>query len=259
MTTLRLSSKPAITINEYMQHLTNDTSISLSQKNDCLKTLTVVVKNLVDANKGCLMGEDGLKYRTLKLDNPKLKSRLFPSSSSSKVVMDLLMDSTHVGMKPKRRLKRDVDINMLVMENAPSPAIQEHIRGHILPTITATQADINIKMMAAAATKEHENKSHKKAKLLLAEHSNSVTNTKPTPSVIPPVEKLSEKQIARRELEKKKQLEKEQDKQHRLNTKAQIAADKLVRETDENWKPAVSAAADKTGTGIQTFRDRHGE
>jgi len=73
------------------------------------------------------------------------------------------------------------------------------------------------------------------------------------------VEKLSEKQIARRELEKKKQLEKEMDKQHRLNTKAQIAADKLVRETDENWKPAVSAAADKTGTGIQTFRDRHGE
>merc|ERR1719491_1243086 len=109
-------------------------------------------------------------------------------------------------------------------------------------------------MMAA----EDENKSHKKkAKLLLAEH-NSVSNTKVTPPP-PIVEKLSEKQLARRELEKKKQLEKEMDKQHRLNTKAQLAADKLVRETDENWKPAVSAAADKTGTGIQTFRDRHGE
>merc|ERR1712238_462465 len=98
--------------------------------------------------------------------------------------------------------------------------------------------------------------SHKKAKLLLAEH-HGVSNTKTPPP--PVVEKLSEKQIARRELEQKKQLEKEMDKQHRLNTKAQIAADKLVRETDENWKPAVSAAADKTGTGIQTFRDRHGE
>merc|ERR1712161_60744 len=101
-------------------------------------------------------------------------------------------------------------------------------------------------MMAA----DEEHKRHKKAKLLLAEH-NSVSNTKGLAA--PPVEKLSEKQLARRELEKKKQLEKEQDKQHRLKTKAQIAADKLVRETDENWKPAVRAAADKTGTGIQTF------
>merc|ERR1712238_605868 len=147
-----------------------------SQKNDCLKTLTVVLKNLIDTNKGGIPGDEGLKYRTLKLDNPKLKSRLFPSSSSSKVVMDLLMDSIHVGMKPKRRLKRDIDINMLVMENAPSPAIQEHIRGTVLPALTTTHSEINNKMMAA----DEENKSHKKAKLLLAEH-NSVSNTKPTP------------------------------------------------------------------------------
>merc|ERR1712238_403356 len=100
--------------------------------------------------------------------------------------------------------------------------IQEHIRGTVLPALTTTHSEINIKMIAA----DDENKSHKKAKLLLAEH-NSVSNTKPTPPP-PIVEKLSEKQIARRELEKKKQLEKEQDKQHRLNTKAQIAADKLV-------------------------------
>mmetsp|Transcript_9408 Transcript_9408/g.10509 ORF Transcript_9408/g.10509 Transcript_9408/m.10509 type:complete len:255 (+) Transcript_9408:273-1037(+) len=253
--TLRLSSKPPLTMHEYIQRLSIDTSISLSQKNDCLKTLTVVLKNLIDTNKGGIPGDDGLKYRTLKLDNPKLKARLFPSSSSSKVVMDLLIDSTHVGMKPKRRLKRDLDINLLVMETVPSPSMQKHIRGTVLPALTTTQADINSKVMAA----EEEHKSHKKAKLLLAEH-NSVSNTKPTPSAaLPPVEKLSEKQLARRELEKKKQLEKEQDKQHRLKTKAQIAADKLVRETDENWKPAVSAAADKTGTGIQTFRDRHGE
>merc|ERR1712238_226033 len=143
--------------------------------------------------------------------------------------------------------------NILVMETVPSPSIQQHIQERVLPALTTTQSEINSKMMAA----EDENKSHKKAKLLLAEH-NSVTNTKPTPSA-PMVEKLSEKQIARRELEQKKQLEKEMDKQHRLNTKAQIKADKLVRETDENWRPAVSAAADKTGTGIQTFRDRHGE
>merc|ERR1712238_521171 len=124
------------------------------------------------------------KYRTLKLDNPKLKARLFPSTSSSKVVMDLLMDSTHVGMKPKRRLKRDTDINLLVMENAPSQAIQEHIQERVLPALTTTHSEINIKMMAA----EDENKSHKKAKLLLAEH-NSVSNTKTPPP--PMVEKLS--------------------------------------------------------------------
>ena len=74
-----------------------------------------------------------------------------------------------------------------------------------------------------------------------------------------PGEKLSLKQIARREAEIKKLKEKEQDKLHRKNTKAQIAEDKKTRETDENWKPKVSAAADKSGAGIQTFRDRHGE
>merc|ERR1719491_1077407 len=104
--------------------------------------------------------------------------------------MDLLMDSTHVGMKPKRRLKRDLDINLLVMETVPSPAMQEHIQEHVLPALTTTQADINSKMMIA----EEEHKSHKKAKLLLAEH-NNVSNTKPAPTPVAIVEKLSEKQL----------------------------------------------------------------
>ena len=86
----------------------------------------------------------------------------------------------------------------------------------------------------------------------------SLNNT-PCPSGMIPGEKLSLKQIARREAEIKKQKEKQQEKLHRKNTKAQIADDKKTRETDENWKPKVSAAADKSGAGIQTFRDRHGE
>merc|ERR1740130_2187686 len=105
----------------------------------------------------------------------------------------------------------------------------------------------------STATSEISNKKTKFA----VDHT-SLNNTI-CPSGMIPGEKLSLKQIARREAEIKKLKEKQQDKLHRQKTKAQIAEDKKTRETDENWKPRVSAAADKSGAGIQTFRDRQGE
>jgi len=237
--TLRLSSP--LSIDGYMQRLTDDTSISLAQKNDCLKTLTVVLKNLIDPAKGGIVGEGGLKYRTLKVDNPKLKARIFCSSNNNDV-MDLLTNSTLIGMTRRE--------NVLIMDEAPSDAIRDVIGLRVLPALTTTLSKIEKNNSSSSSS------THKKAKL--TEQNSVVTNNTSSSNIVVP-EKLSEKQIARRELEEKKRQEREADKQHRKATRAQIAADKLVRETDPNWKPAVSAAADKSGTGLQSFRDRHGE
>eukprot|EP00536_Pseudo-nitzschia_multiseries_P011406 jgi/Psemu1/289663/fgenesh1_pg.386_\ len=181
------SSTTATSIDTYLQKITDDTSISQAQKNDCLKTLGIVLKNLIDPAKGGASGDAGLKYRTLKLDNPKIRARLFCSSSQIEgCVRDLLTDASLVGMSET-------------------------------PTAEGNRVTLQLE------------------------------------------QRLSEKQKARRLREEKERLEKEQDKLHRQKTRAQIRADKHVRLHDENWKPTVSAAADKSGTGLQTFRDRHGE
>lgn len=74
-----------------------------------------------------------------------------------------------------------------------------------------------------------------------------------------PGEKLSEKQKARRLLEEKERLEKQQAKENRKRNLALLREDKIARQTDPNWKAKVSAACAKTGTGISTFRDKYGE
>eukprot|EP00526_Cylindrotheca_closterium_P019366 CAMPEP_0113617800 /NCGR_PEP_ID=MMETSP0017_2-20120614/8985_1 /TAXON_ID=2856 /ORGANISM="Cylindrotheca closterium" /LENGTH=216 /DNA_ID=CAMNT_0000527243 /DNA_START=171 /DNA_END=821 /DNA_ORIENTATION=+ /assembly_acc=CAM_ASM_000147 len=72
-------------------------------------------------------------------------------------------------------------------------------------------------------------------------------------------EKLSEKQKARMLMEEKEKQEKLKAKENRKRNLALLKEDKHVRENDPNWKPKVSAACAKTGTGIETFRDKYGE
>jgi len=237
---LRLSSSSsngaASSADSYIQKIKEDTALSLTQKHDCLKTLAVVLKNLVGVQKGA--GPDieaGLKYRTLKLDNPKLKARLFCASG----VRELFLE--HVGMV--------ADGNTLVLWEVPSEGLRETILLKILPAVTVAQLEIANNLDSSPS-------SSKKAKL--TEHNNNNNNNGGRVAVAP-LEKLSEKQKARLLMEEKQQRERDREKAFRKETRAKIAADKLVRQTDENWKPSVSAAADKTGTGLLTFRDRHGE
>lgn len=237
--TLRLSSSAnnnttPTSVDAYMKQITDDTSLSLAQKSDCLKTLAVVLKNLLEATKGAAEGEAGAKYRTLKTDNPKLRSRLFCSPG----VRNLLLDPALVGMA-----SRD---NTLILEGAPSPEIRDSIGLKILPAVSVARQEIDARIAAQTSTTT----SSKKARLTEHNHNQNATGGG---------ERLSEKQKARRMLEEKQRLEKEREKAFRKETRAKIAADKLVRQKDENWKPSVSAAADKTGTGLLTFRDRHGE
>jgi hypothetical protein len=72
-------------------------------------------------------------------------------------------------------------------------------------------------------------------------------------------ERLSEKQKARILTEKAKELERVEAKAQRRKVAQLILQDKYVRENDENWTSAPSAACAKTGNAISTFRDRHGE
>ena len=190
-----------------------------------LKTLAVVLKNLIDPSKGAAPGDAGIKYRTLKLDNPKLADRLFCSAS----VRDLLEDE-RVGMVEASRT--------LVLEEAPCPSARETMAREVLPAIARAQSALQPRASV-----------HKKAR----------TDADRPAAALPVQQPLSEKQKARLLLEEKKRLEKERDRLHKQTVRAQIAADKRVRLHDENWKPAVSAAADKTGNGLQSFRDRHGE
>ncbi len=195
-----------------------------------LKTLQVVLKNLMDPSKGGLAGDAGLKYRTLKLDNPKLQARLF----CTPCIRNLLV--TIVEMVPKD--------NILVLPEPPSPQTSDVIALKLLPAISNAQQQV-AKTLASSSTTTNTS-ANKKAKLI---ELNSMPST----------EKLSEKQKARLLMEHKEKLEKEREKEFRKQTRAKIAADKLVRQKDENWKPTVSAAAAKTGSGLLTFRDRHGE
>ena len=204
----------------------------------------VVLKNIIDPKKGGLAvsskeeedGNDGgLKYRTLKLENPKLKARLLCSSSDT-YVLDLLQDPHLVGMT------NSSSGSILVMAAPPSPTIRDIIGLRVLPAIHTLQATMAQQIMkAAAVTEGTANTHHKKAKLFAT--MTTTENYKQAPTA----EKLTEKQQARRLMEHKLQHEKHQEKLYRQRTQAQIKADKLVRETDENWKPAVSAAADKSG------------
>jgi hypothetical protein len=69
-------------------------------------------------------------------------------------------------------------------------------------------------------------------------------------------EKLSEKHKARRLLKKIIGSQKSKKEERKRNLKM-LQQDKLVRETDPNWKPEVSSACAKSGSGLLDFRDRH--
>jgi hypothetical protein len=75
----------------------------------------------------------------------------------------------------------------------------------------------------------------------------------------PVLQKLTGKQIERRLLEEKERQDKLAAKDNRKRNLAMLKEDKRARHSDPNWKPQVSAACAKTGSGISTFRDKYGE
>jgi len=174
----------------------------------------VIVKNLLDTQKS-----QDAKYRTLKLDNPKLQSKLF----SIAFVRDWLVDG--IGF---------------VEEETQCLTITVEQCSNLSPTILQAlqQSLSSLGSSGSIVSNNHNNNDNKKKAV---------------------EEKLSEKQKARRLWEERQKLEKLREKEERKKNLAMLRQDKFVRENDANWKSGVSAACAKSGTGLQTFRDRHGE
>ena len=172
----------------------------------------MIVKNLLDPQKS-----QDAKYRTLKLDNPKLQSKLF----SIAFVRDWLVDG--IGF---------------VEEETQCLTITVEQCSNLSPTILQVLQQ-SLSSLGSSVSNSIVNNNNNKKKAV--------------------EEKLSEKQKARRLWEERQKLEKLREKEERKKNLAMLRQDKFVRENDANWKSGVSAACAKSGTGLQTFRDRHGE
>ena len=177
----------------------------------------MIVKNLLDPQKS-----QDAKYRTLKLDNPKLQSKLF----SIAFVRDWLVDG--IGF-----VEEETQCLTITVEQCSnlSPTILQVLQ-QSLSSLGSSGSSVNNNIV------NHNNNNNKKKAV---------------------EEKLSEKQKARRLWEERQKLEKLREKEERKKNLAMLRQDKFVRENDANWKSGVSAACAKSGTGLQTFRDRHGE
>ena len=193
-----------------------------------------MVKNLVDPIKS-----QDVKYRTLKLDNAKLQAKLW---NVPHVRTDLLeaicgfvqVDGTMILLDPP---------SQFTMQSILKPFLDSI--GLALNQLTNTNSTTTTNTFAIAT--------NKKPKL---ESQSSSLSSSSSSSLEP---KLSEKQKAKRLLEEKQRLEREQARVDRQRQLELLKQDKLTRETDPNWKPGLSAACAKSGTSISTFRDKYGE
>jgi len=187
-----------------------------------LKLLKVVLKNLADPAKA-----QDIKYRQLRLENEKIKSRLAVHPPA----MEILKSVGFVESQQPNQETAQPEAILVIAE--PTSIVTTQVQTSLQHV---TDALATMTAATAATTTTH------------------ATAKKPAPD-----EKLSEKQKARRLLEQKKEQEREQAKLQRKRNVELLKRDKFVRENDENWTSGVSAAAGKSGSSISTFRDKYGE
>ena len=241
---------------ETINRLVQDASFSVEQKIQALKTLQIVIKNLLDPVKS-----QHVKYRTLKLDNVKLQERLLyipyiqtdvlerqlgfvPSNSSSSTITD--------GGENNNEQEAILVVHQINVD--ATNQVQKAIMTSLQQLGDCDDDDVGNVM---TSNNKNNNNSNKKLKLVVA-GDNTKNNNDGTPVIVVGMEKLSEKQKARR-LQEKQEQEKEDAKQERQRNLALFKQDCMVREMDPNWKPGLSAACAKSGSSISTFRDKYGE
>lgn len=242
--TLRLSSTStssttasSSTGNPTVDRLLQDSTLSIQQKTDCLKTLNVILKNLMDPQKSL---EE--KYRTLKLDNAKLQEKIFRVTHAMELLEQTCgfsSGSSSTTTTTTTTTTNENNNNVLLLASPPSDFTRQSILAPVQQAIAAGLAQLLNGSTTTTTTI-------------------TATNKKPRMEVMGE-EKLSEKQKARRLLEEKEALEKIKAKEERQRNLRLLKEDKLTRETDPNWKPGLSAACAKSGSSISTFRDKYGE
>ncbi|KAL3790046.1 hypothetical protein HJC23_011402 [Cyclotella cryptica] len=206
----------------HLQNLILDDKSTSAQKLSCLKTLRIVLKNLVDPIKA-----SDPKYRQIKLS--KVASRFDPCPSS----MEYLQA---IGFALAEEDGEDV----LRISNVNSSDME------------ASLFELNAAIDIVSPNDDLEEKKSEldRTSSTLSASSSVASSTGG---------RMSEKQKARMLMEKKRMEEAEEAKKARQKTRDQIRQDKYVRENDENWTSKQSAACVKSGTGISTFRDKYGE
>lgn len=219
----------------HLQHLILDSKAvaTKDQKVACLKTLRIVVKNLADPQKNA-----DPKYRQLKLSNEKVKAKIAPCPSGLDYMKALgFVVVIEEGGEEYLRIESSKTISISDME--------------------ASLAELNnaIEMLAPKEPIMEEKKTpdgiYRQQSSSLSAASSSASSSA--------TGQMSEKQKANLLKEKKRQREKEEAKEARRKTSNLIKQDKYVRENDENWTSQQSAACVKSGSGINTFRDKFGE
>jgi hypothetical protein len=178
-----------------------------------------LVKNVADPVKA-----QDVKFRQVKLDNPKLQDKLFKVFPQS-----ALFYLQAVGFE---RSKDDKEL--LVLSTVRLVSLQAALQ----------ELDITIDALSPPAVQASSSK---------RPHTETSTTT---PACASP---LTSKQKARLLVEQAKAADARKAEAARQQTLQQIQADKHVRQHDENWTSQPSAACAKTGAQILTFRDRHGE
>ena len=204
----------------------HDVNVSKKEKSTVFKLLKIVTKNL-------LSSPEEPKYRQLKTSNPKIQTL-----TRHPPIVSFLMNQL--------KFQQTVDAET----NEPLLKIPDGVS----PETTVLEAAVKATNAAYDRT----------ADIVPSAHKGSTTNsssTRTNPKILQhqTSSNMSEKQKARILAEQKELKEKEEAKQARKRTAAQIKADKYVRENDPNWKPSLSAAAAKAGDSMSTFRDKFGE
>ena len=217
----------------HLQHLILDSKATATrdEKVAALKTLRVVVKNLADPQKNA-----DPKYRQLKLSNEKVKAKLSPCPSA----IDYM---------------KALGFSVVIEEDG-----EEYLRILSSKRISASDmeaslAELNnaIEMLVPKESSFAEEKKTPEGIIIRQSSSVSTTTSGTTTG------RMTEKQKARMLMEKKREREAEEAREARRKTSSLIKQDKYVRENDDNWTSKQSAACVKSGSGINTFRDKYGE
>ena len=206
----------------------HDVNVSKKEKSTVFKLLKIVTKNL-------LSSPEEPKYRQLKTSNPKIQTL-----TRHPPIVSFLMNQL--------KFQQTVDAET----NEPLLKIPDGVS----PETTVLEAAVKATNAAYDRTADIVPSAHKGSTTI---SNSSSTRTNPKILQHQTSSNMSEKQKARILAEQKELKEKEEAKQARKRTAAQIKADKYVRENDPNWKPSVSAAAAKAGDSMSTFRDKFGE
>ena len=217
------------------------------------KYLNVIIKNLADPSKS-----QDVKYRTLNLENSKLSAGLFSIAAMMEVLTNVIGFTTAAAANAAALAETSENNNQNTNDggDATTSNSTDPVKTLVLPLEKLPPSDVLQNWLSSILEVQHRLKTTTTA----ANNNNAGSSSSSNKRIVEhPLDKLSEKQKARRLLEEKEKVDKIKAKEERKRNLTMLKEDKHRRENDPTWKPGVSAACAKSGTGLQSFRDRHGE